>query len=72
VELITPVEDPGNREQLTDVLDRALADNTHAWDLGADGVWSRLSPDGNQSRDSQAELLRQHARRAEEAAAVRA
>jgi polyphosphate kinase len=71
VELITPVEDPGNREQLTDVLDRAFADNTNAWELDADRVWSRLSPDG-EPRDSQAELLRQHARRAEEAAAVRA
>jgi polyphosphate kinase len=72
VELITPVDDPANREQLTDVLDRAFADNTNAWDLGADGVWARGDVDGGRPRDSQAELLRQHARRAEEAAAVRA
>jgi polyphosphate kinase len=72
VELVTPVEDPGNRDQLTDVLDRAFADNTNSWELGADGGWSRLSPDGDQPRDLQTELLRQHARRAEEAAVVRA
>jgi polyphosphate kinase len=72
VELIAPVEDPANREQLTDVLDRAFADNTNAWELGADGVWSRLTPDGDQPQNLQAELLRQHARRAEEAAVARA
>jgi polyphosphate kinase len=72
VELVAPVEDPANRERLTDVLDRAFADNTNAWELGADGVWSRRSPDGDQPRDLQAELLQQHARRAEEAVVVRA
>jgi polyphosphate kinase len=70
VELIAPVEDPANRDQLTDVLDRAFADNTHAWELGADGVWSRRSTDGDPPRDLQSELLAQHARRAEEAAVV--
>jgi polyphosphate kinase len=72
VELIAPVEDAANREQLTEVLDRAFSDNTNAWELGSDGVWSRRAVDGGQPRDLQAELLRQHARRAEEAAAVRA
>jgi polyphosphate kinase len=72
VELVTPVGDPANREQLTDVLDRAFADSTNAWELGADGVWSRRSPDGDQPRDLQAELLTQHARRAEESVVARA
>jgi polyphosphate kinase len=72
VELIAPAEDPANREQLIDVLDGAFADNTNAWELGADGVWSRRTPDGDQPRNLQAELLRQHARRAEEAAVARA
>ena len=32
VELLAPVEDPRLRAELNDVLDRCLADNTHAWD----------------------------------------
>jgi polyphosphate kinase len=70
VELLTPVEDPANRDQLTDALDRAFADNTNAWELGADGVWSRLTTNGVEPRSMQAELLERHAKRAVEAAAV--
>jgi polyphosphate kinase len=65
VELIAPVEDPANREQLTEVLDRAFADNTNAWELGADGVWSRRQADGNDPRNTQSELMKLHAERAE-------
>jgi polyphosphate kinase len=70
VELLTPVEDPANRDQLTDVLDRAFADNTNSWNLGSDGVWSRLTTNGDEPRSIQAELLELHGQRAEEAAAV--
>jgi polyphosphate kinase len=70
VELLTPVEDPTGRDQLTDVLDRAFVDNTGAWELGSDGVWSRRTLNGDQPRSVQAELLERHARRAAEAAAV--
>jgi polyphosphate kinase len=68
VELLTPVEDQGGRDQLTDVLDRAFADNTNAWELGSDGVWSRRTPNGDEPRNMQSELMERHARRAEEAA----
>ncbi|HEY3191959.1 MAG TPA: polyphosphate kinase 1 [Solirubrobacterales bacterium] len=70
VELVSPVEDPANRDQLTDVLDRAFADNTNAWELGGDGVWSRTTTNGDQPRSLQSELLERHAKRAEQAAAV--
>jgi polyphosphate kinase len=70
VELVSPVEDEANREQLTEVLDRAFADNTSSWELGADGVWSRRTTDGDEPRSLQGELMERHARRAEEAAAV--
>ena len=72
VELVTPVHDPGNKEQLTDSLDRAFADNTNAWELGADGVWSRLTVNGDPPRNMQTELIERHTRHADEAAAVRA
>jgi polyphosphate kinase len=70
VELITPVDDEANREQLSGVLDRAFADNTHSWQLGSDGVWSRSTTNGDPPRDMQAELLEQHTKLAEEAALV--
>jgi polyphosphate kinase len=70
VELLSPVEDEANRGQLFDVLDRAFADNTNSWELGGDGVWSRLTMNGDPPRSLQNELLEQHAKRAEEAAVV--
>ncbi len=41
VELVTPVEDAGLRAELLDVLERCFADNANAWELDADGVWTR-------------------------------
>src|SRR5262249_48622391 len=70
VELLAPVEDPANRAELADVLDRAFADNTGAWELGADGAWSRRTVNGDEPRSIQGELLERHAKRSEEAAAV--
>ena len=60
-----------SRHQLLDVLDRAFADNTNSWELGADGVWTRQSPDGEEPRNLQRELMELHAKRADQAAAVR-
>jgi polyphosphate kinase len=68
VELVTPVEDQTNRDQLTDSLDRAFVDNTNAWELGSDGVWSRRTTNGDPPRSMQTELMERHVRRAEEAA----
>ena len=34
VELLTPVSDEALQGQLSDVLDRAFADNTSSWELG--------------------------------------
>ncbi len=42
VELVAPVEDPGLRAEMIDVLERCFADNANAWDLGADGEWTRI------------------------------
>jgi polyphosphate kinase len=41
VELLIPVEDVALRADIEDVLERSLADDSFAWDLGADGAWSR-------------------------------
>ncbi len=70
VELLAPVEGQTRRNQLSDVLDRAFADNTNAWELGPDGGWTRRSPDG-QRRNLQRELMEQHAKRSEQAVPIR-
>ena len=54
VELLTPVKDLALRGQLVDFLERCLADDTFAWDLHADGSWTRRT--GN-TRSVHAELV---------------
>ena len=41
VELIMPVEDEGVRQEMSDILDLSLADNTGAWTLDNEGEWKR-------------------------------
>ncbi len=68
VELVAPVEDPRLRAELLDVLDRGLADNTNAWTLGADGEWTRRTPNGDEPRSVQRELIDRAIARAAEPA----
>lgn len=58
VEAATPIEDSALREDLRRILDICLADNRSAWDLHADGSWSRRSPiDGEPERGTQQVLM---------------
>ena len=66
VELVAPVEEPPLRDELVDVIERALADNTNAWTLGPEGRWTRRRPDG-EPRNSQAELYKLQSARASDA-----
>jgi polyphosphate kinase len=61
------VRDDPLRADLLDTLDRCFADNTNAWELAADGRWTRLAPNG-ELRSVQRELLAGHVARAAEAA----
>jgi polyphosphate kinase len=71
VELATPIESPALRVELLDTLERAFADNQNAWELDAQGVWSRRSPgSGERPRSLQLELAELHARRTPEERAV--
>ena len=64
VELATPIESPALRAELLDTLERAFADNQNAWELDAQGVWSRRSPaPGERPRSLQLELAELHSRR---------
>jgi polyphosphate kinase len=66
VELVTPVQDPALRDEMADVMERSLADNTNAWTLGADGRWTRREPGEEEPRNVQKELHEWHEARAAE------
>jgi polyphosphate kinase len=66
VELVAPVEDPGLRAEMLDMLELCFAENANAWELGSDGDWTRIVADGEESRSVQAELRQRHAARAAE------
>jgi polyphosphate kinase len=65
VELVVPLDDPRVRDEVIDVLERSLADEANAWDLAADGTWTRREP-GDHPRSVHAELMERHAARAAE------
>jgi polyphosphate kinase len=44
VEAVVPIEEPGHRERLREILTVMLADCGHAWELNGEGVWSRRTP----------------------------
>ncbi len=66
VELVAPVESEPLRSELLDVLERSLADNSNAWELGPDGGWRRLEAPSGERRNAQEELRERHAARAAE------
>jgi polyphosphate kinase len=68
VELLAPVEAPSLRDDLLDTLERSLADDTNAWDLGSDRVWRRRAQRGPEPRSVQRELMLGHGARAAEGA----
>ena len=59
IEVVAPVEGARAREELSAAFDALLADNSHSWELGADGTWLRLSPaDGETPRSAHATMMR--------------
>ena len=58
VELVTPIEDPIARRELQAVIDLQLSDTDLAWELQADGRWTRvLPPPGVEPVNSQRALM---------------
>ncbi len=66
VELMAPVDDADAKGELLDTLERSLADDTNAWELGPDGGWTRRTP-GTPPRSVHRELMARSAARATEA-----
>jgi hypothetical protein len=55
------------RADVLDALDRALADDSNAWELRPDRTWVRRTPNEREPRSVQRELMVGHAARATEA-----
>jgi polyphosphate kinase len=69
VELLAPVRDEALRGDLADTLDRCFDDDTNAWELDREGVWTRIAPPkGSEPRSVHRELMGAHAAEAAEAA----
>jgi polyphosphate kinase len=59
VEVLVPIESGRIRQELNAILDSLFSDNTHAWELAGDGIWTRLAPEkGARSHEHQAALRR--------------
>jgi polyphosphate kinase len=67
VELVAPVNVPSLREELLDTLERCFADDTDAWELDSNGVWTRREAPESGGRSVQRELMLRHGARAAEA-----
>jgi polyphosphate kinase len=63
IEVVVPVEDLQVRNELESIFKALLADNTHAWQLNADGTWKRATPKkGERRRVAQAVFMRRRDR----------
>ena len=60
VEVLTPIEDPGERKDLRMILDTQLNTRRGAWELHADGSYTPLAPPDDTSPSAQ-ELLTEYA-----------
>jgi len=58
VEVAVPIEDPALHPRLLSVLEACLADNRQAWELSADGIYSRRHPGDGELASAQQILLR--------------
>ena len=57
VEAVTPVDDPGLKDRLQEILDVNLADDRLAWELGPEGCWRKVEAgDGCSTHDRLQEL----------------
>ncbi|PSQ33835.1 polyphosphate kinase 1 [Halobacteriales archaeon SW_12_69_24] len=67
VEAVTPVADPDLRARLRAVLRLNLRDNRRAWELAADGTYTRCRPEADTVVDTHARLMADAANAAERA-----
>ncbi len=59
LEVVVPIEDSRAQQRLSSVFDALLGDNSQAWDLDADGSWTRVHPKKeDRPKPAQATLMR--------------
>jgi polyphosphate kinase len=66
VELMFPVLQADIREEVRDILEACFRDNQQAWQLGADGVWTRRAPEKDEESFRAQEYFLAQAERAAE------
>ena len=72
VEAMIPVLDAGAQRQLDETLEIELADDVEAWELGPDGIWSRVpTVTGLSAQQRLMELAKQHVESVERPTASR-
>jgi polyphosphate kinase len=63
VEVLVRLPHQAAIDQTTALLDLAFDEHTAAWELAADGTWTRTSADDEHMVDLQERLIVQHTRR---------
>jgi polyphosphate kinase len=59
IEIVVPVESQRAQAELNMIFDTLLSDNTQAWQLEADGTWTRLrTEDGKKAKVAQVLMMR--------------
>jgi polyphosphate kinase len=72
IEVLAPVENARTRQEVNAILDSALADNTNAWELDAEGAWTRVTrADGVKPHSHQETMMRRVLTRAKRSARER-
>ena len=62
IEVLVPVESARVRHELNAVLDSVFADDLFAWELGADGSWSRVAHTSGRKPHSHQAVMQRRAR----------
>jgi polyphosphate kinase len=59
LEVVAPIDDPALQQRLKSTFETLLSDDTGAWELEADGSWTRLRPKkDDQEKSAQAAFMR--------------
>jgi polyphosphate kinase len=58
VEVLAPVEGARARGEINAILDSAFSDTTNAWELGPDGVWTRVEGKRKNEHSHQGAMMR--------------
>jgi polyphosphate kinase len=59
LEVVAPIDDPALQQRIKSTFETLLSDDSGAWELEADGSWTRLRPKKDEAeRSAQAAFMR--------------